>query len=235
MSGANSVARSLTLVSHYLCPYVQRVTISLAEKQVHFERSYVDLSNKPDWFSAVWPLGKVPLLQIGSKGSADRVIFESAVILEYLEETEGYPLQPSDPYERARHRAFIEFASTILNAIGRFYSAKTEIAFRQEANGLRELFARVESELENSGRGDGPWFSGARFSLVDAAFAPVFRYFDVFDQIAEFHILAVKCHPSRYRQLQLAAEEFSDWQGFETDRNHPPRGWRSSVARPLAG
>jgi glutathione S-transferase len=52
----------LTLISHHLCPYAQRAAIALAEKGVRFERRYVDLSAKPDWFLAISPLGKVPLL-----------------------------------------------------------------------------------------------------------------------------------------------------------------------------
>ncbi|MGD9883263.1 MAG: glutathione S-transferase family protein, partial [Reyranella sp.] len=54
----------LTLVSFDLCPYVQRAAIALAEKGVPFERRTVDLADKPDWFKAMSPLGKVPLLQV---------------------------------------------------------------------------------------------------------------------------------------------------------------------------
>ena len=36
----------------------------------------------------------------------------------------------------------------------------------------------------------GPWFDGERFSLVDAVFGPVFRYFDAFDRIGDFGILS---------------------------------------------
>ena len=57
---------SLILVSHHLCPYVQRAAISLAEKAVGFNRIYVDLANKPDWFKALSPLGKVPLLRVAN-------------------------------------------------------------------------------------------------------------------------------------------------------------------------
>ena len=42
-------AMSLTLVSHDLCPYVQRAAIALLEKGIPFERSIIDLSAKPDW------------------------------------------------------------------------------------------------------------------------------------------------------------------------------------------
>src|SRR5690242_21206863 len=60
----------LTLVSHVLCPYVQRAVIALTEKAVPFERVDVDLANKPQWFKAISPLGKTPVLKVG-----DRAIF----------------------------------------------------------------------------------------------------------------------------------------------------------------
>ena len=170
----------LTLVSHGLCPYVQRAAIALTEKGVAFERIDVDLDNKPDWFTAISPLGKVPLLQVG-----DAVIFESAVILEYLEETQPNPLHPADAIARAEHRAWIEFGSAILSDIWGFYTAPDEATLQAKARALTDKFARLEQRL-----GDGPYFEGARFSLVDAVFGPVFRYFDLFDRIADFGMLA---------------------------------------------
>lgn len=169
----------LTLVSHKLCPYVQRAAIALAEKGVAFERVDVDLANKPDWFVALSPLGKVPLLQVD-----DAVIFESAVILEYLEETQDSPLHPADPLQRARHRGWMEFGSAVLNDIWGFYTAMDAAAFEAKAKSLTEKFTRLERAL-----GESPYFAGASFSLVDACFAPVFRYFDAFDRIRDFGIL----------------------------------------------
>lgn len=169
----------LTLVSHKLCPYVQRAAIALAEKGVAFERVDVDLANKPDWFVALSPLGKVPLLRVD-----DAVIFESAVILEYLEETRGHPLHPADPLQRAQHRGWMEFGSAVLNDIWGFYTAADGAAFDAKAKSLAEKFARLEGALT-----EGPYFAGASFSLVDACFAPVFRYFDAFDRIRDFGIL----------------------------------------------
>jgi glutathione S-transferase len=170
---------TLKLVSHKLCPYVQRAVVALTEKGVPFERIDVDLSNKPDWFKKVSPLGKTPVLLVG-----DTAIFESAVILEYLEETQPNPLHPADPLARAEHRAFIEFGSAVLNDIWGLYSAPEEASFLPKASALREKFLRVESRLKT------PWFDGERFSLVDAVFGPVFRYFDALDRIADFGILA---------------------------------------------
>lgn len=161
----------LTLISHALCPYVQRAVIALREKDVPFERIDIDLANKPDWFLAVSPLGKTPVLMVG-----ESAIFESAVICEYLEETQTPALHPHDPLARAQHRAWIELASATLNDIGRFYTAPDSAAYQASAAALKDRFARIELALA-----DGPYFAGAQFSLVDAAFGPALRYFEVFD------------------------------------------------------
>jgi glutathione S-transferase len=170
----------LTLISHDLCPYVQRAVIALAEKAVPFDRVTIDLTSKPDWFVAISPLGKVPLLQVG-----DAVIFESAVILEYLEETQPKPLYPADPLARARHRAMIELGSAVLSDIWGLEVAATREAALAKVAALAQKFARLERDL-----GSGPWFAGEQFGLVDAAFAPVFRYFDLFERILDLGIFA---------------------------------------------
>jgi glutathione S-transferase len=170
----------LTLISHALCPYVQRAVIALAEKQVDFKRIDIDLANKPDWFLDLSPLGKTPLLKVD-----DAVLFESAVICEYLEDTAGMPLHPEDPLERARHRGWIEFSSALLNTIWALYTAKDDHAFNAASGTLADRFRQVDEVL-----GAGPFFGGERFSLVDAAFGPVFRYFDVFDGIDGLDLFA---------------------------------------------
>jgi glutathione S-transferase len=184
----------LKLISHKLCPYVQRAVIALTEKGVPFERLDIDLANKPEWFLAISPLGKTPVLQVG-----DKAIFESAVILEYLEETQPKPLHPADPLIRAEHRAWIEFGSTVLGDIAGFYAAPDETTFTAKALQLEQRFARLETRIVGS-----PWFDGSEFSLVDAVFGPVFRYFDVFDAIAGFGILAGKPKLARWRNALAA-------------------------------
>lgn len=188
----------LVLVSHPLCPYVQRAAISLTEKGVPFERVDIDLANKPDWFKAISPLAKVPLLRVQRNGE-ETTIFESAVILEFLEEKQANPLHPADPYARARHRAWIEFGSAILNAIGRFYSAPTEAGFLAESGVLSGMFDRLEAELADGTDRSGPWFAGDRFSLVDAVYGPVFRYLDAFDRIGDFGVMDGKARVQAWR------------------------------------
>jgi glutathione S-transferase len=180
----------LRLISHKLCPYVQRAVIALTEKDVAFERIDVDLANKPDWFLGVSPLGRTPVLQVG-----DTAIFESAVILEYLEETEPKPLHPADALRRAEHRGWIEFGSVVLNDIAGLYSAPDEATFKAKAVQLEGRFARLEARVVAA-----PWFDGESFSVVDAVFGPVFRYFDVFDEIADFGILTGKPKLARWRR-----------------------------------
>jgi glutathione S-transferase len=185
-----AMAVPLRLISHKLCPYVQRAVIALTEKDVAFVRVDIDLANKPDWFLGVSPLGKTPVLQVG-----DTAVFESAVILEYLEETERKPLHPADPLVRAEHRAWIEFGSAVLNDIAGFYAAPDEATFSARTSQLAQRCERLEARVVAA-----PWFDGESFSLVDAVFGPVFRYFDVFDEIADLRILADKPKLARWRQ-----------------------------------
>lgn len=164
---------NLTLVSHALCPYVQRAAIVLKEKNVAFERLDVDLSNKPDWFLRLSPLGKTPVLSVGGEA-----LFESAVICEYLDETRPPRLHPAEPLARARERAWMEFGSAVLSGIAVLYSAGDEAALDKAYAALRARFEQLEAVLGGC-EDPGPWFAGSRFGLVDAAFGPVFRYFDV--------------------------------------------------------
>ena len=165
------------LISFKLCPYVQRAAIVLAEKKVPFERIDIDLADKPDWFLKLSPLGKVPVLVVVDEDGREQALFESAVIAEYLDEVLAPRLHPADPLDKARHRGWIEFASATLADIAGLY-AGDEAGFRAESDALDSKFERLELAL-----GQGPWFGGADFSLVDAAFAPVFRYFDLFDRV----------------------------------------------------
>ncbi len=169
---------ALTLVSYDLCPYVQRAAIVLAEKEVPFQRINVDLANKPEWFKAISPTGKVPLLKVG-----DEVLFESSVIVEYLEDTQPNPLHPQVPLSKARHRAWMEFGSAILADFWTLETTSDEAAFRAKVKLLKEKFTMLENEMNT-----GPYFAGEKFSIVDAVFAPVFRYFDVFDRILDLGI-----------------------------------------------
>ncbi|WP_315774655.1 MULTISPECIES: glutathione S-transferase family protein [unclassified Bradyrhizobium] len=181
------MAPVLKLISHKLCPYVQRAVIALTEKGVAFERIDIDLANKPDWFLKISPLGKVPVLVlVVPLGQGEVALFESNVICEYIEDTQpAVRLHPEDALVRAQHRAWMEFGSAILGDLWGLETTQDAALFAAKREALTAKFARVEDAL-----GEGPYFAGARFSLVDAVFAPIFRYFDVFDAYGDLGIFA---------------------------------------------
>jgi glutathione S-transferase len=176
------MAAALKLISHKLCPYVQRAVIALSEKRVPFERIDIDLANKPDWFLNI-SLGKVPMLVV-TTDAGEVALFESNVICEYIEDTQaGAKLHPRDPLERAQHRAWMEFGSAILSDLWGLETTTDAAVFEGKRQVIIAKFARVEAAL-----GAGPFFAGHGFSLVDAVFAPIFRYFDVFDGGADLAV-----------------------------------------------
>lgn len=167
------MAHRLQLISFELCPYVERSRITLLEKRVDHEVTFIDLAAKPDWFLALSPMGKVPVLVVDG-----RPIFESAVINELLEELYPAPaLLPAEPLERAEARAWIVFANdavmpSSLPAMVALAGGRDGEALTRPMEALRGAFTRLEARL--AGR-PGPFFLGPRLSLVDAAFAPFLR------------------------------------------------------------
>lgn len=185
---------SLTLISHHLCPYVQRSIITLIEKSIDHQKIYIDLGNKPSWFLSVSPTGKVPMLFINE----NETLFESAVICEYLDEVTPGSLHPLDPLERARHRAWIEFGSQFLNDISRLYNVQTQQLFERLLDEMQAKVERLEKVVT------GPYFAGESFSLVDAAYGPIFRYFDVLDDYLPRLIFGPYKRVSAWRQMLAA-------------------------------
>lgn len=154
------------LISFKTCPWVQRAAIVLREKQIDFEFVHIEPGNRPDWFYAISPHGKVPVLQIDE----DVALFESNAISEYLDETIAPRLHPDDPILRAINRAWTDYIPTFSAATGGVVGAKTEEALDAARKTLSTAFGRLEEALAR--QGGGPFFNGARYSLVDAGYAP---------------------------------------------------------------
>lgn len=170
-------AADLTLISHPLCPFVQRAAIVLLEKGVPFERINVDLSAKPEWFLAISPTGKVLVLKVRQPDRPEAILFESRVICEYLEETQAGPrMYPDDALLRARQRGWIEFADQTMTEGWQFLHARDADTAEARCAGFRDRLRRLEAELSS-----GPYFAGAQFGIVDAIYAPLFRYFAIID------------------------------------------------------
>jgi len=186
----------LELVSFKTCPYVQRAAIVLHEKAVPFEITYIDQTNKPDWFLKISPFGKVPLLKVD-----DTVLFESAVIVEYLDEVYPPRLHPADALRRAHNRAWIEFSSTLLSSQLQMLMSPDRIAFDTAATRFGELLDHLEAEL-----GEGPFFNGTSLALVDCAFAPLFMRTEIMEPYLGLGAFAQRPRIRAWSKLLLARD-----------------------------
>ncbi len=158
---------SLTLISFDACPFVQRAAIMLQEQGRPYEIRYIDLWNKPEWFLEISPRGKVPVLKVD-----DTPLFESAVLLEYLDETADQGrLLPEDPLERAQQRMWISYISTIMSKAWSLQAATEQETARELAAELRDHFETLSKQLPD----DGPLWGGETFTMVDVAIAPILQ------------------------------------------------------------
>jgi len=152
----------LTLWHAWACPYCQRTRIQLDEKGLAWESREIDLARKPPEVLAMNPpLGAVPILVDG-----DRVVPESLVIAQYLEERWPEPaLWPADPAGRARVRILFERTGAVAAAMGRIVKGTPEDR-PEAAKALRAALALVEGEAPEEG------FLLGAFGLADVALVP---------------------------------------------------------------
>jgi len=141
-------------------------------------------------------LGKVPALKVG-----ETVLFESAVILEYLDEVTPPSFHPSDPLQKALNRAWIEFTSELFVDLHRMALAEDQEAFEENLASARTKFQRLETQLA-----EGPFFNGTGFSLIDAAIAPAFFRISQMDGIHPLSLLDHLPKVQRWSEALLERE-----------------------------
>ena len=188
------------LCSFKTCPWVQRAAIVLQAKQVPYDITYIDRDNRPAWFLAVSPHAKVPVLQIDGK----EALFESNAIAEYLEETADPRLHPQDPIARARNRAWTDYVPTFASAISNAMYSDSEEEFTSRAAKLAGPFGKLDEALAKRGN-DGPFFNGAKFSLVDAAYAPFLQRYAFMDRLRPLGIIEKFPKLAAWRDALVAA------------------------------
>jgi glutathione S-transferase len=172
------------LCSFKTCPWVQRAAIVLQAKQVPYDITYIDRDNRPDWFRAISPHSKVPVLQI----DGSHALFESNAIAEYLEETAMPRLHPEDPIARARNRAWTDYVPTFASAISNAAYSDSEEEFAGRASKISGPFGKLDEALGKRGNA-GPYFNGAKLSLVDAAYAPFLQRYTFMDRLRPLGII----------------------------------------------
>jgi glutathione S-transferase len=172
------------LVSFKTCPWVQRAAIVLREKGAAFEFRHIDPDNRPDWFLAISPHKKVPVLRIDDSVS----LFESNAIAEYLDEAIAPRLSPDDPVQRAVNRAWTDYVPTFASSVTATGYAADEAAYKAAAEKIPTAFAQLERALERQSAA-GPFFNGAKYSLVDAAYAPFLQRYFFLDRVKPLGII----------------------------------------------
>ncbi|HXD50924.1 MAG TPA: glutathione S-transferase family protein [Burkholderiales bacterium] len=194
------MASQFKLCSFKTCPWVQRAAIVLRAKNVPYEITYIDRNKRPDWFLAVSPHSKVPVLLVDDK----EALFESNAIAEYLDETAAPRLHPEDPLARARNRAWTDYVTTFASAISTTAYSDSEEEFAARAAKITEPFSKLNDALGKRGNA-GPYFNGPKFSLVDAAYAPFLQRYTFMDRIKPLGIIEKFPHLTAWRDALLAA------------------------------
>ncbi len=152
------------LISFKVCPFVQRSVILLKEKGVDYDIEYIDVYNPPEWFLKLSPTGKVPIMQV--EGT---VLFESAVINEYIDEVYPPQIHPADPLLKAQNRAWIEYTSPLYMGTFNIIMSKKKEDMEKALEEFDKNLAGLEKAKQHK-----PWFNGEQLSMVDISAAPIF-------------------------------------------------------------
>jgi glutathione S-transferase len=192
------------LVSFKTCPWVQRAAIVLREKKIDYDIEYIDRDNRPDWFLAISPHSKVPVLSVGGKES----LFESCAIAEYLDEAVPPQLHPKDLIQKARNRAWTDFLPDFASAISRAAYSDSEEDLKERAQAMPARFAKLEGALEKRGN-DGPYFNGPDYSLVDCGYAPFLQRYTFMDNLYPLGIIEQYPLLAKWRDALMARESTS--------------------------
>ena len=195
------------LISFKVCPFVQRSVILLKEKGVDYDIEFIDVYDPPAWFLKLSPTGKVPVMEVDGT-----VLFESAVINEYIDEVYAPSLHPADPLKKAQNRAWMEYTSPLYMGTFNLLMAKTE----EDADAAQTEIIKTLTGLE-AAKQHKPWFNGDNFSLVDIAAAPFFVRADFFKQHCDLDLLADFPRLQEWSDQLLARQSVleSKVEGFE--------------------
>ncbi|KAH8590485.1 putative glutathione-S-transferase theta, GST [Bisporella sp. PMI_857] len=179
----HAAEQPLKLFAGWFCPFVQRVWLALEEKGIPYQYIEVNPYHKGPELMRINPRGLVPTLEI----APDKALYESTVLLEYLEE--AYPdhppaLLPTDKFDRARSRIWTDFVtSRVIPAWHRFLQFQPS-KFNDGPGRLKKLQEEYREKLLEFAREihpTGPYFFGAELGTVDIVLAPwVLRHW-VFD------------------------------------------------------
>lgn len=154
----------MNLFSSPICPYCHRTRIVFAEKDIAFDTVDVDVDKLPEDLSELNPYNTVPTLV-----DRDLVLYDSRVIIEYLDERFPHPpLMPVDPVTRAKTRLALHRVEADWYPLMHDILTKPEKTAAKSRKMLREsIIAAAEIFAVK------PFFLSDDFTLVDASIAPI--------------------------------------------------------------
>jgi len=164
----NVVAKrsSITLFSDASDHYSHRVRMVLAEKGVSVDVVDVDPANKPEDLIELNPYNTLPTLF-----DRDLVLYESTIIMEYLDERFPHPpLLPVYPVARAQSRLLI-------HRIENDWSPKVDLLMT--GKGKDAALTKARKDLRDDLMAiapifaEKPFFMSEEFTLVDCCVAPI--------------------------------------------------------------
>lgn len=155
---------TLTLFSAPSCPQCHRVRIALAEKELDYKTVFVHAGQKLEDLAELNPYNSVPTLV-----DRDIVLYDTNVILEYLDERFPHPpLMPMDPITRARFRlAMHHIEVDWYGQLKKLSSSSSRIV-----EGARRVLRETLITHANMFR-DHQYFMNENFSILDCSLAPV--------------------------------------------------------------
>jgi glutathione S-transferase len=169
---------ALTLYYHPLSSFCQKALIALYENATPFEPAEIDLRDPASRakLTALWPIGKFPLLTDG-----DRVVPESSIIVEYLDQNYPGPTRfiPADPQVarqvRMRDRFFDFYIDDVM---GKIVADRWRPQGQSDPYGVDQARTRLETALKmvDDDMASKTWAMGEDFSLADCAAAPALFY-----------------------------------------------------------
>lgn len=156
----------MTLYSGSSDPYSHRARIVLAEKGVTYDLFEIDVDTQMDALVEINPYNTVPTLV-----DRDLVLYESEIIMEYLDERFPHPpLMPVYPVARARSRLMLHRINRDWYVHMNKIIAKNPdpVVVEENRKALRESLVSVAPMFREM-----PFFLSEEFSLVDCSIAPL--------------------------------------------------------------
>ncbi len=195
----HTTPNAIELFLFAICPFAQRVNMSLIHSKLNYDKIILTPSEMPDNFNDISPLGNVPVLRLNKTQS----IFESAVINDYIAQISPVKMEPEEPIKCAQMRAWSEYVGTCMEALNHVLQADDKEQFKQANQTLIETFKVLSKQIESS----GPYFYGDQYTTIDSTYAPLFLRMKTLNNLfADFSLIGLPKNIEQWMDSLLDCE-----------------------------